>query len=114
MTPGRSRQPNPDRRRAVAGPGTYTSPWHYDSGESPGLHADFNYNPGPGNVHTLLSIVATCDVGTPYRHVDVRYLDGTNWTSPLIPIGTGTISQAQINAQGFVVLEDIGSITAEP
>jgi hypothetical protein len=87
---------------------------HYDSGESPGLHADFNYNPGFGNTHTLFSIDVVCDPGTPYRHVDIRHTNGVNWTSPLIPIGSGTVSQAQINAQGFVVLEDIGSITAEP
>lgn len=98
----------------MAGAGTFVSPLHYDSGESPGLHADINYNPGAGNTHTLLSINATCDAGSPYRHIDVRHANGTNWQSPLIPIGSGTITQAQINAQGFTVLEDIGSITAEP
>lgn len=93
---------------------TFVSPLHYDSGPPPGLHADFNFNPGIGNVHTLLSIDVTCDAGSPYRHVDIRHSDGTNWQSPLIPIGSATINQGAINAQGFVVLEDIGSITAEP
>jgi len=91
----------------------FESPLHYDSGESPGLHADFNYVPGVGNLHTLLSVVVTCDEGSPYQRLDIRHTDGGNWQSLLIPIGA-TLTQLTLNLQGFIVLEDIGSITAEP
>jgi len=91
----------------------FESPLHYDSGESPGLHADFNYLPGVGNLHTLLSVVVTCDEGSPYQRLDIRHTDGVNWQSLLIPVGA-TLTQLTLNLQGFTVLEDIGSITAEP
>lgn len=93
---------------------TYTSPLHYESiGDgSPGISFDLNYNPGVGNIHTLLSIDVTCDVGSPYNHINIRHPDGTEWVSPAIPPGTGHFTQAQINGQGFTILEDCQSFTA--
>lgn len=98
----------------MGGTPTFTSPLHYDSGQSPGIHFDLFYNPGVGNVHTLLSIDVTCDVGSPYSRMNIRHPDGTEWVSPVIPPGTGHFTQAQINAQGFTVLEDCASFTASP
>ena len=96
--------------------GTQTWPGllHYDSGGLPGIHADVNYNPGVGQVHTLLSIVVTKDLGSPYSRMNIRHTDGSEWVSPVIPVGVTTLTQAQINGQGFTVLEDIGSYTASP
>jgi len=97
----------------VGGTPTFTSPLHYDSdGSAPGIHFDLFYNPGVGNVHTLLSINVTCDVGSPYSTMHIRHPDGTEWVSPTIPPGTGSFTQAQINSQGFTVLEDCASFTA--
>ena len=87
---------------------------HYDSGESPGIHADVNFNPGVGATHTILSIVVTKDTGSPYSRMNIRHTDGTEWVSPTIPVGATTLTKAQINGQGFVVMEDVGSYTASP
>jgi hypothetical protein len=92
---------------------TWTSPYHYDSGSVLGIHADFNFNPGVGQVHTILSIAVTHDAGSPYDRVRItRNVDGTNWITPIIPIGSGTVTQGQANANGFTVMEDINGITA--
>jgi hypothetical protein len=94
---------------------TWTSPLHYDSGGAtyPGIHADFNFNPGVGQVHTILSIVVTRDAASPYDRVRItRGIDHTNWVSPIIPVGSGTVTQGQANANGFTVMEDINGITA--
>ena len=96
------------------GTATWVSPLHYDSGEPPGIHADVNFNPGVGQVHTILSIVVTKDSGSPYNRMNIRHADGTEWVSPVIPVGDTTLTQAQINGQGFVVMEDVGSYTASP
>lgn len=93
---------------------TWDSPLHYDSGPAPGIHADVNFNPGVGQVHTIFSIVVTKDAGSPYNHMNIRHTNGTEWVSPVIPVGTTTLTQAQINGQGFTVMEDIGSYTASP
>ena len=95
------------------GTGTWTSPLHYDSGV-PGIHADVNFNPGVGQVHTIQSIVVTKDAGSPYNRMNIRHLNGTEWVSPVIGVGTTTLTQAQINGQGFTVMEDVGSYTASP
>ena len=94
---------------------TWTSPLHYDTGgpTDPGIHADFNFNPGVGQVHTILSITVTHDAASPYDRVEVtRSVDMTNWISPIVPVGSGTITQGQANAAGFTVMEDINGITA--
>lgn len=103
------------RRGIPSWPGTL----HYESGETgaPGIHFDLNYTPSspvtnPATVHTLLSISVTCDVGSPYTRMVIRRADRTEWDSPVIPPGTGTFNQAQINAQGFTVLEDCAAFTA--
>lgn len=96
------------------GTASWTSPLHYDSGSQPGIRADVNYTPGVGQVHTIQSIVVIKDVGSPYNHMNVRHLNGSEWVSPVIPTGTTTLTKAQINAQGFTVMEDIGSYTASP
>lgn len=91
---------------------TWTSPQHYDSGD-PGLQADYNFNPGVGQVHTILSIVVTRTASSPFDRVMVtRAADMTNWVSPVIPIGTTTLTKAQINSAGFTVMEDINGETA--
>ena len=97
------------------GTATWTSPLHYDSGgpNDPGLHADFNFTPGVGAVHTIQSIVVTRDAASPYDRVETTHANNfTNWISPIIPVGTTTLTKAQINAQGFTVMEDINGITA--
>jgi len=96
------------------GTGTWTSPLHYDTDSTgPGVHADFNFNPGVGQVHTILSIDVTHDAASPYDRVEITHAtDHTNWISPIIPVGSGTITQGQANAVGFVVMEDINGITA--
>ena len=95
------------------GTGTWASPLHYDSGSAPGIHADFNFSPGAGQVHTILSIDVTHDAGSPYDRVEVTRAAGmTNWISPVMPVGSGTITQGQVNAVGFTVMEDINGITA--
>ena len=96
------------------GTGTWSSPLHYDSGPVPGIHADVNFSPGVGQVHTITSIVVTKDAGSPYNRMNIRHADGTEWVSPVIPVGVTTLTQAQINGQGFTVMEDVGSYTASP
>lgn len=94
---------------------TWTSPLHYDSGApgEAGIHADFNFTPGVGQVHTIQSITVTRDAASPYDRVEVTRANGmTNWISPIMPIGSGTITKGQANAVGFTVMEDINGITA--
>lgn len=94
---------------------TFTSPLHYDSGlDGPGIHFDLFYDPGVGTVHTLRSITVTKDPGSPYSHMIIRHPAGGEWVSPAVPVGTESFTQAQINAQGFAVLEDCASFTASP
>jgi hypothetical protein len=98
----------------MVGTPTFTSPMHYDSGgpADPGIHFDLFYNGGVGVTHTLTSITVTCDVGSPYTRIDIRHPNDTEWVSPIIPPGQATFTKAQINAQGFTVLEDCASFTA--
>lgn len=94
---------------------TWTSPLHYDTGgpNDPGIHADINFNPGVGATHTILSITVTRDSTSPYDRIEVTHAsDFTNWISPIIPVGTHSVTQAQINAAGFTVMEDINGFTA--
>ena len=67
-----------------------------------------------GVTHTLLSIAVTKDSGSPYNHMNIRHSDGTEWVSPVIPVGLTTLTQAQINGQGFTTVESVGSYTASP
>jgi hypothetical protein len=89
-----------------------TSPWHYDSAlDGPGIHFDLFFDAGPVT-HTLRSLSVVCDAGSPYHHINIRHPGGTEWVSPLIPTGSATFTQAQINSTGFTTLEDIDSLTA--
>lgn len=96
------------------GTATWTSPLHYDCGSVPGIRADVNFNGGVGATHTIQNIVVTKDAGSPYNRMNIRHADGTEWVSPVIPVGSTTLTKQQINGQGFTVMEDIGSYTASP
>lgn len=94
---------------------TFESPMHYDSGlDGPGIHFDLFYDPGVGVTHTLRSITVTRDTGSPYTRINIRHADGTEWLSPVIPVGSASFTKNQINAQGFTLLEDCASFTATP
>lgn len=87
-----------------------TTPYVYDSGPDIGgkkLTATFNFN----NVSRVLSgAVVHRDVGCRYVAVLIGDPNGTPVRVPAngsIPTGDTSITQGQLNANGFTVVEDV-------